>query len=1078
MRSRFKTLTAALLFPLTAVTGHAGMGITDLRCEYQGNPVAVDAAAPRLSWVLESDVRGERQTAYRILVASSADRLQQDQGDLWDSGKVASPEQNQIAYSGRPLAANTECFWKVQVWGGDGKVSEWSASARWGMGLLKPADWQARWIGANPQTVARVEACSWVWFPEGNPAETAPAGKRYFRRVVSLPPGAQVLGATLYASADNRMTVSVNGVEAGEADNWEKLHQFDLTALLRSGNNVLAIEAENPIPSPAGLIGKLVVSLGNGEELGVPVDASWRCSNELVEHWAEPGFDDSTWAAARELGLFGMAPWGRIPAGQPSLPLFRHEFTVEKPLRRAVVHVCGLGHHDLFLNGKKVGDHLLDPAWTVFEKTLFYSSHDLTDQLRSGRNVFGVMLGKGFYNTEGDRRVHGVDARRPLKLILQAHLFFTDGTEQVVASDGMWRTISGPVTHSAILGGEDYDARAMPDGWMQPGFDDSRWLPAAETDGPGGELRAAFAPPMKKHEVFEPVRIDEPAKGVFVYDFGQNASAIPRLRVRGESGQKIKLTPAEQRHGGSDRRNDGRGLVNPAGVGNPNFWEYTLRGGAPERWAPQFNYSGFQYLQVEGAVPQGHPNPDNRPVIEELVSIHVRNAAPVVGRFECSEPLFNAIDQNIDWAVRSNLSHVLTDCPHREKLGWLEVSYLMGPSIAGRYDISGFYAKIARDCEDSQKPDGMVPTVAPAYPAFSGGFAYTPEWGAAAVIIPWQVHQWYGDRVVLADHYDAMRGFVQYLRDTSSELVPRPGLGDWYDYNTGGSNGPSQFTPAELSAMATFYRCARIVADAAGLLGKSEEKETFTRLANQVRDAFNAKFFNGRDEYKNSGSPQCANSMALALGMVPPGHEQAVLDCIIADLRQRGNQQTAGDIGFVYLIEALVKSGRHDVLHDIVSRTNMGSYGFIVNNGWTAMPEAWDANTGASMNHCMLGHIQQWFLGSLAGIRPEPLSPGFARFIISPEPVGEVKRASGEYLSIRGRIASSWRIEDHRFHLSVSIPPNTSAMVCVPASTPVDVQESGRAAAESVGVRFLRHEDGKAVFEVCSGKYEFVASRR
>ncbi|MBN8456971.1 MAG: family 78 glycoside hydrolase catalytic domain [Verrucomicrobia bacterium] len=1078
MNAMPRILVFTLLLALAVTTGRASTTATDLRCEYQRDPVAVDVPAPRLSWVLESDTRGALQTAYQILVASSADRLRRDECDLWDSGKVVSSEQNQIAYAGRPLAADTECFWKVRVWDNGGEVSGWSEPARWGVGLPKPSDWDAKWIGMSPQAGARMEGCPWVWFPEANPAENAPAGKRHFRKLVQVPAGTKATSAILLATADNRMTAYVNGRKAGEANAWENLHRFDLTNDMASGSNALAIEAENTIPSPAGLIGKLFISLDNGTTLAIPVDATWRCSDRPIGGWTKLDFDDRGWLTARELGAFGMEPWGRPPVPQAGLPMFRRAFMIEKPLRRAVVHICGLGHHDLFLNGRKVGDHFLDPAWSVFEKTQFYSSHDITAQLRSGCNVLGVMLGKGFYNTEGDRRVHGVNANRPLKLILQAHLFFTDATEQVVTSDANWRAISGPITHSAMLGGEDYDARLMPDGWTLPAYDDSLWQRAVETDGPDGNLHAAISPPLGKHDIFKPIRIDEPAPGVFVYDFGQNASAIPSLRVRGKAGQKIRLSPAEQRHGSAPRRNDGRGLVNPAGVGQPNYWEYTLRGGTPESWSPQFNYSGFQYIQIVGAVPQGRANPANLPVIEELVSVHVRNAVPTVGRFECSDRLFNAIDRNIDWAVKSNLSHVLTDCPHREKLGWLEVSYLMGPSIAGRYDISRFYSKIACDCRESQRPDGMVPTVAPAYPAFSGGFDYTPEWGAASVIIPWQVHQWYGDTAVLAANYEAMRGYVEYMRVSSTDLVPKPGLGDWYDYNAGGSNGPSQFTPAELSAMATFYRCAKIVADTAGLLGKQDEQNRFGELASRIRDAFNARFFDGKGEYKNSGSPQCANSMALALGMVPQGHEQAVLERIIADLRARKNQQTAGDIGFVYLIETLVKFGRHDVLCDIVSRTDMGSYGFIINNGWTAMPEAWDANTTASMNHCMLGHIQQWFLGSVAGIRPDPLAPGFARFSIAPEPVGTLTWARGEYQSIRGRIASAWKTEGEMFRLSVVIPPNTSAIVTVPAARPGDVRESGKPAAGSPGVKFLRHENGKTVFEVCSGRYDFSTVRR
>ena len=273
--------------------------------------------------------------------------------------------------------------------------------------------------------------------------------------------------------------------------------------------------------------------------------------------------------------------------------------------------------------------------------------------------------------------------------------------------------------------------------------------------------------------------------------------------------------------------------------------------------------------------------------------------------------------------------------------------------------------------------------------------------------------------------------------------------------------------------MATFHRCARIVADTAGLLGEAADQQRYAELADQIRDAFNARFFDGQAEYQNTGSPQCANSMALALGLVPPGREQAVLGRVIADLRQRGNQQTAGDIGFTYLLEALARNGRHDVIYDLTIRTNMGSYGFIVNNGWTAMPEAWDANTGASMNHCMLGHIQQWFLGSLAGIRPDPASPGIAHCIIAPEPVGEVTWARGEYDSIRGRIASAWKIKGGRFLLHLTVPPNTVATVFVPAVRAEEVRESGRSLAKASGVKLLRSERGKAIIEVLAGRYEF-----
>jgi len=1060
----------------------------ELRCEYATDPLGVDMPNPRLFWKLQSKVRGQCQSAYQVLVASSQSRLAGGEGDLWDSGKTVSSETIHVVYRGKPLQSSQQVFWKVRVWDKDERPSPWSGPACWTMGVLRPQDWRGRWITRDAGDPVNLVGASWIWYPEpawsgaGDTVEppNVPVGaERWFQRSFDVP-ARVVRRALLVASIDNAGEIWLNGRSVAKLTAWENAHVLDVTRWIRKGANLLAVRAENggTGPNAAGLIARLALEFDNGQKLDIVTDRSWRSTQRPAnESWtSEPA---NTGTPAVVLAAWGQGPWnnGVRIVTDGGLPLFRKPFELSRPLRRAVVHVCGLGHYDLFLDGRKVGARFLDPAWSVFEKTAYYSTFDITDALRHGeRHVLGVMLGKGFYNTAGDRRVHGVSADRPLKLILQAHLIFADGGETFVVSDGSWKTADGPITHSAILGGEDYDARRLPVGWDRPGFSDAAWAAAVETDGPGGELVASYAPPMKKHDVFTPVGIDEPQPGVFVYDFGQNASAVPRLRVRGKPGQTLRLTPAEQRHGMSPRCNNGRGPVNPAGVGRPNYWQYTLRGDGPECWSPQFAYSGFQYLQLEGAVPTGRPNPEGRAVVEELVSVHVRSDAPAVGHFECSNPLFNDIDRIIGWAVRSNLAHVLTDCPHREKLGWLEVAYLMGPSIAGRYDVARFYSKVSRDCADSQASNGMVPTVAPAYPAFSGGFAYTPEWGAAAVIIPWQVYQRYGDRDILVANYSAMKGFVDYMRDTAEELVPRAGLGDWYDYGHGQPVGASRFTPVELSATATFYRCARVVADTARVLACNEDRRRYEELATDIARAFNARYFDGAAEYKNLGSPQTANSMALILGIVPAEREAAALQCVVQDIRRRGNQQTAGDIGFWYLLQTLAEYGRSDVIYDMAARTEMGSYGFIVRNGWTSMPEAWDANTGASMNHCMLGHIQEWFMGWVAGIRPDPAAPGFRRFIIQPHPVGALTWARGEYDSIRGKISAAWkRSDDGAFVLSLTVPPNTTAIVHLPAARLEDVTESGKPAGHADGVRFLREAPEAIRFQVEAGAYEFVA---
>jgi hypothetical protein len=1063
-------LALALLLPFT--TRLAALTPVELRCEDQINPLAVDEPRPRLSWELADTRRGASQTAWQIQVASSPALLRRGTPDLWDSGRVESTEQNQIPYAGRPLTSHADCYWRVRVWDESGRASPWSQPARWTMGLLNPVDLRAKWIGAPPAKTHPLDGCRWIWHPEGDPLRHAPAGSATFRKTLILPPDARPVQATFLLAVNGPATIHVNGRRLTHLSRTDIVHFVDLLDRLQPGTNLISVTVENREPGPAGWTGRILLTLDQGTRLEIPVNRSWEC--QAAGAGASPANPDHAppWVEALELGPFGMEPWGRSVQAQQPLPLFRREFTVRKPVQRALIHVCGLGQHLLYLDGRPVGDHFLDPPWTDYDKTLHYVTHDVTALLRPGRHALGVMLGKGFYNTLGDRRIHGVDTRHPLRLWLQAHLWYQDGSEEILITDDQWKTAPGPITHCAILGGEDFDARLEPVNWAKPGFDDRDWSAAVVLPPPGGRLRAAFAPPLREQETFRPVRVDEPEPGVFVFDFGQNASAIPRLRVRGAPGQILRLTPAEQRHGASPRRNDGRGRVNQAGVGRPNYWQYTLRGDWFETWQPRFTYSGFQYLEVVGAVPKGHPNPRGLPVIEELVSVHIRNDASRIGSFECSDPLLNQIDRIIERAVQANLSHVLTDCPHREKLGWLEVPYLMGPSIAGRYDLRTFYRKIARDCADAQQPDGRVPTVAPWYPRFSGPFDYTPEWGAAAVIIPWQLHQWYGDRAILSEQFETMRRFTDFLEHTSTNLVPMAGLGDWYDYGTE-TRGPSQFTPPELTAMATFYRCARTVADAARVLGQTRAAEHYTALSERIRHAFNQQWFNGRDEYRNSGSPQCAHGMALALGLVPESRTAAVLGRLLDDLRARNHQQTAGDVGFSYLLQALADHNRHDTILAIVSRTNLGSYGFIVRNGWTSLPEAWDAETGASMNHCMLGHIQQWFMEHLAGLRRDPAVPGGARWIIAPQPVGHLTWARAEHRSPRGWLRVRWERRAGQFQLDVEVPPNVTAEVALPETDPARVRESGKPASMAHGVRLLEPVAGRTRYEIGSGRYRF-----
>ncbi|HEX2970723.1 MAG TPA: family 78 glycoside hydrolase catalytic domain, partial [Tepidisphaeraceae bacterium] len=796
-------LTLLCLLATPTLATNASLLPTDLRCEYNVNPLGLDILHPRLSWTLASPERAQSQVAYQILVASSQELLSRDRGDLWDTGKTLSSEQTLIPYAGQPLASRQRCFWKVRVWDQDNRPSPWSDAAAWSMGLLTPADWKSHWIAAPT-------------------ASTQPA----------------------------------------------------------------------------------------------------------------------------------------------PLPLFRRKFDLTKPIRRAEVFVCGLGQFELRLNGQKIGDAVMEPAWTNYRKTALYVTYDVTSLLKPGRNALGALLGNGMYNVVGGRYVKFTGSMGSPKLILQLHIDHPDGSSTLLTTDSSWKTAPGPITFSCIYGGEDYDARQEQPHWDLPNFNDSAWsavsLPFSPSPGTPGEgrgegsspnraavlpaLKSQSLPPIKIISEYQTSTFTEPKPGLRVYDLHQNLSGWPKLTVKGPAGTTIKMTPGELL--------DSAGLVSQRSSGGPVSFSYTLKGDSLETWHPRFTYYGFRYVQVETTFPPSIPSPK----LESLdIRAHfIHNSAPVVGHFECSNPLINQIHRLINAAIRSNFQSVLTDCPHREKLGWLEVSHLMGRGILYNYDAATFYAKITADMTEAQTPAGLVPDIAPEYTVFAAGFRDSPEWGSAAVIVPWLIYQTYGDRSLLEKHYDTMKRYALYLKSKSTDHIVTHGLGDWYDVGPKGP-GESQLTSKGLTATAIYYHDLEILRQASLLLGRESDAREFAELSQQVRSAFNAKFFHRESNHYDRNS-QTANAMPLVLNLVDEAHRAAVAQSLLADLRAQGTRVTAGDVGFMFLVRALSDAGYGSAIYDLVCQPDGPGYAYQLRHGATTLTEAWDANPASSQNHCMLGH--------------------------------------------------------------------------------------------------------------------------
>ncbi|MGO9204363.1 MAG: family 78 glycoside hydrolase catalytic domain [Limisphaerales bacterium] len=899
------TVVAALSNLVGAAGAPNGLLPVQPRCEFVEDPLGVDVAQPRLFWKLESDARAQRQSAWQVLVASSAGLLDRDQGDLWDSGKVESDETIHIPYGGRPLRSSQEVFWKVRVWDRDGQVSSWSQRAAWTMGLLEEADWKGKWLSA-----------------EGAAGADKPNG-------------------------------------------WQTL-------------------------------------------------------------------------------------------------LLRREFAVKPGLERAVLHVCGLGQYELEVNGQKAGDDLLSPGWTKYDKTCLYDTRDVTGLLRTGANAIGLVLGNGMYNVQGGRYVKFKGSFGAPKAIARLVLEYKDGASEALDTDERWHTASGPITFSCVYGGEDYDARLEPRGWDLPGFAEAGWAPAKVVRGPGGRLKglSCAAPPIRPFEVVQPLSVKPLRPGAAVYDLGQNVSLMPRLTVRGPPGAVVKIIPAElvKPDGSVDRGSCGGGAC---------YWQYTLAGGAAEKWFPKFFYHGCRYLQVECAPPPG----GELPRLESLQGVVVHSSSPAVGEFECSNPLFNRIRTLVRWAQRSNMMSVMTDCPHREKLGWLEEDHLNGPSLRYEFDLARLFTKVMNDMADSQRENGLVPDIAPEYVVLKGGFLDSPEWGSAFILVPWQQYEFTGDVALLRAHYDAMKRYVAYLGSRAAGHIVSHGLGDWYDL---GPNPPgvAQLTPLPLTATAFYYYDTWILSQAAGLLGKADDARQYADSAAAIRAAFNERFFNPATGQYATGS-QCANAIPLVMGLAEAPRRQSVLEGIVRDVRARGNGLTAGDVGYRYLLRALAEGGRSDVIFDVNNQSEKPGYGCQLRQGATSLTEAWDAGRGSSQNHFMLGQIMEWFYHDLAGISCDPAGPGFKKIIIKPAMVGDVTWAKAAFKSIRGDILCSWTRNGSGWTLKTTLPANTTATVFVPAKSAKEVTESGVLAERSQGVRFIRQEPDSAVYEVASGHYDF-----
>ncbi|MBP7049733.1 MAG: family 78 glycoside hydrolase catalytic domain [Phycisphaerae bacterium] len=1051
----------------------------NLRCEYRVDPLGVDALRPRLGWQFTADRRAAYQRAYQVQVATTPDALRQDQPDLWDSGKVISDQSIHVEYDGKPLVSRRHCCWRVRAWDDRDEASAWSETAHWSMGILRPQDWRSRWISAHDgwsypgrryngyhsEPAAQADTEKWVQIDLEQTAEIEqvrlhPAALPYELEMKSF---GFPLRFRIEAAADPAFTVP-HTVADHTRSNYGPVaytpQTFPAHGVKARYVRVTATRLWNrdtdEKPYYCFALGAMEVIV-NGRNIAVnkPVRAM-----DAVDHveWNPRALTDY-----RNL-LDESIPYNLTPTPLAAM-LLRKDATLDQDIVRATATVCGLGYCELYLNGEKVGDHVMDPGFTDYRKRVQYVSYDVTRQLRRGQNAVGAILGNGWLcpptaELWGFYQAPWTSA--PM-LRLEIDVEYKNGESTRIVSDESWTCSPGEILNNCVRGGEVIDARQRQPGWSCPGFDDAAWGPVRKAASPAGRLVSQDQPPIRVTESIKPVAVSEPKPGVYVVDMGRNMTGWARFEIAGRPGQMVTLHYNER--------------LNPDGTLNPINREFTfgpfqrdvfLCSGGKDVVEPRFTYHGFRYIQIEGL--------DRQPDLDAITGQFVHTDAVPVGTFACSNDLINREHEICLRTIQCNIHSIPTDCPHREKVGWLQDGCVAQDAAIYNMAMATFYAKWFRDMVGTQESSGYVAAIAPD-PGWGGSgpedaptWASGPWWSGAVIRTPWNLYQYYGDRRILEEGYEPMKRYVDYLTSRAEGHCINFGLGDWLEEN---AIRPKR-TPPALSNTAAYARYAQIIADTAALLGNQRDAEHYGELAESIRAAFCGRFLDPNSGLRVEDS-QTGPALALYLNVVRSEGRSILEEQLRRSIREkRNNHVSSGIVGTLYVFYQLTEQGDSDLAYAMATQQDYPGWGYMLGKGATTVWEQWPG-IEASHNHPALASVDAWFYRALAGIRPDPAGPGFKRFVIKPEVVGDLTWAKASYESIHGTIVSHWTRKEDTLTLNITVPPNTQARVFLPAAGPDGVRESGRPLDEHPEIAVQPSPPTGVVLTLGSGDYRFTA---
>lgn len=1082
----FLLLCSCLFF--NANTHANDLKIKRLRTEYLANPSGIDVPLPRLSWELFSDVKGQSQSAYQIMVGSDSAALSKGVADVWDSKKVVSSRTNQIQFGGEKLASKSKYFWKVKVWDAVNTAGAWSEIAGWSMGLLNKNDWQASWIGGMPENIPNEQKyyIHYGFQSDFEPSENAddqfitvdlgfisdiqliklypvdykknPDGylfpKRFRIEVAATPDfkNAKLVadeskkdfrqqGLTPYVKKiipvkGRYVRISVNKLNKAE----EGQYAFALAELevMDSASKNIALKKKVLNKSPYNLY---------------PAFSS--------ENWLPDRLTDGHYKNNPDHKPFSLP----IPAS----PLLRKTFTTSKKVKQATLYASALGLYEMYINGKKVGNQVLAPEWTDYHKRVQYQTYDVTPYLITGANVIGAMLADGWYAgaifSHPDRGSYGFDRR----LIGQLEIVFEDGTRSQVLTDGSWKMLkNGPVQSASIFDGEHFNAKLLPEDWLKADFDDSRWKAVTVDKTITITLSSQLNEPIKIIEEIKPIKISKVGDNTYIFDLGQNIAGWANLKLNYNPGGPITF-----RHG-EVLDDDGKLYVaNLRGAkqidvytpGSDNFIHYE----------PRFTYHGFRFVEISGLT--------RKPELTDVVGKVVASASPLAGSFESSSKDLNKLWENILRTQRGNMHSVPTDCPQRdERAGWMGDAQVFAQTSIYNLDMSAFFTKWVRDIRDSQRPEGRFPDYSPQVGEWNN-FYNSPGWGDAGILVPWRMYENYGDKEILSVHYEAMKRYIRYITQTNPDLLWKNARGNMYGDWLNGNTIISKDYPQEggkvaddIYSTAFYAHSARTVAKVSKLLGQEKDYPFFDSLATAIRSRFIETYVS--PDGKIQGNTQAGYAIALDFDLVPDNLKKQAADNMVQAIKDYDYRISTGIQTTIRMMNQLTEFGYQDLAYKLIESRRFPSWIYSIDQGATTIWERWDGyvkergfqNVGMnSFNHYAIGAVGEWMYRSILGINAG--SPGYEHFVIKPVVGGSLNWAKGSYDSIAGKISVDWKSNQNDFRLSVQIPANTTATVYLPAGH--SITENGQSIGYNKDFRVLSSNPEGTALLVKSGSYHF-----